>query len=168
MYKKICTLWHKFWTLKGHIIVFIFFYVIGLSLMIAIPTANNRWEKLMSYPETNYQELEDEASRIIKSNNFDTDYRLHIQNYNNVTNYLCFDLSDDSASVTATVENYKKDNQVSNIERMYESSRELFASNLLGIFGFPLLFSLLAFSILMLVFSLFMFLARILEKKLTA
>lgn len=136
--------------------------------MIAIATANNRWEKLMSYPETSYQKLEDEASRIIKSNDFDTDYRLHIQNYNNVTNYLCFDLSDDSASVTATVENYKKDNQVSNIERMYESSRELFLSNLFGTFVFTLIFSFFAFAILILVFSLFMFLAWILERKLTA
>lgn len=166
MYKKICNLWNKFWTLKGIIIVLAIFYVISLSIMIIVPGSNNSLEKLVTnYPETSYQELEDEASRIIISRNFDTDYHFHIHCYDNITNYLCFDLSNDSAKITAKVENYKKNNQVCTIERNHKSSRELFAFNLLSfLIIFPLFLALLALIILMLVFSLFKFLVWILKK----
>ena len=97
MYDKICDILRKLWSFKGCFIsFFFFFFVIFILWVVPKLMIDNGWERLTRYSEDSYKNLEKEANYMIESKDFDTDYNLHIQTYDNVTNYLCFDLSEDS------------------------------------------------------------------------
>lgn len=160
MYDKICDIWRKLWSLKGCFMSFLFFFFVIFIFWFAPKLiADNGWERLTHYSEDSYKNLEEEANYIIESKDFDTDYNLQIQTYNNFTNYLCFDLSDDSAAVTVEIENYGEPKEVIDITRDFQSASSLLWSNCLAIFVLCLAFSLFALIILLVISCLLRFLA---------
>lgn len=164
MYDKACNIWRKLWSFKGCFISFLFFFfVIFMLWFVPKFMIDNGWERLTRYSEDSYKNLEKEANYMIESKDFDTDYNLHIQTYNNVTNYLCFDLSDDSATVTAEVDNYGKPKEVINITRDFQSASSLFWSSCGAIFVLCYAFSLFALIILLAISCLLRFLAWIIH-----
>lgn len=160
MYDKICDIWRKLWSFKGCFMSFLFFFFVIFLLWFAPKlVVDNGWERLTHYPEDSYKNLEKEANYIIESKDFDTDYNLHIQTYNNFTNYLCFDLSDDSATVTVEVENYGEPKEVIDITRDFPSASSFLWSHCLAIFVLCWAFSLFALLILLVISCLLRFLA---------
>ena len=165
MYDKICDILRKFWSFKGCFISFLFFFfVIFILWVVPKLMIDNGSERLTRYSEDSYKNLEKEANYMIESKDFDTDYNLHIQTYDNVTNYLCFDLSEDSAAVTAEVDNYGEPKEVINITRNFQSASSLLWNTYLAIFALCSAFSLFALIILLAISGLLRFLAWIAYK----
>lgn len=98
--------------------LFLAIWVIVICITCAKITIQKQWEEIFTYPEEKYQELENEANRIIDNNDFKTVYHCVINEYDNESNYLSFELSKDNAYLYAYVENYGTENQQKNLERM--------------------------------------------------
>lgn len=129
---------------------------IGICIVIFVISciylvADIGYTELFYYPEEEYQLLEDEARLILEKNDLETEYELEITSYNNKTNELSFDLKTKNATVSISVNNYLKDNQVITVERGSDSQLHQIAGNIIAIVVISAMFACIIYVIVLVV-----------------
>ncbi len=118
-YLSTCT-WEDIFNIcvwKIPIIVFVVIIVIVSGKI----TIERRWVELFTYPEEEYQALENEAISMVENQTFDTEYHCNIKSMDNRSDDVSFELRSNSASIDVKVTNYKKDSQRVETERIIKN-----------------------------------------------
>lgn len=167
MYQKIKDIRNsvcdEHWFATGIISFIISFIIICCSF-----TINNWWgDFFYPYPEQEYQNLEDEAEKMILNHNFETDYRFTINDYDSESNDFEMELHGDKATIEIEVENYGESNQSYEVKRHSETQKK---ENFDGIVRVMVVTSLLAMSLYISIFifsNILLFIASVINKIIT-
>ena len=105
IYKKINNVIAKILQGKFLLVYFFVLFIIFLTIFCIKLTKDNNWEKVLTYPETSYTNLEEEAKRIAETHNFESKYKFKNIQYDYESKTLSFKLYDDSAILTVNIYN---------------------------------------------------------------
>lgn len=113
IYDKIDKVIEKIFYWKYILWYSIVFFMIFLTISCIKITRDNTWEKLLTYPEETYKDLEEEANKIAETDIFESKYKLGDIQYYDDSKTLSFKLYDESSSANLIVNiyNYKLENQ---------------------------------------------------------
>lgn len=158
MYNKIKNFSETCWKEQNMIRIAIGASIFWIVLICILITANHNWHSLFVYPEQDYHLIQAEADRIISNHDFNTTYRLTINNYSNVYHSLSFDLSNDEGTrLTATVHDYGLETEEISYKRMDKSHiSQVLKSVILLLILIPIflgVFSMYGFLIIVLIFQ---------------
>lgn len=141
MYKKVENVLEKLSKPKFVVRFLLFFFVIYFALLCINVTLGDRWKNITAYPEEDYQLLESEAWKIVKSGNFEeTNCPYEITYYNSTTHKIYFDLSYNTATVTVGVEDFRVSDSVS-VKRSCSNKTVFVFGQVLSLVIFPALFA---------------------------
>lgn len=165
MYKKIKNFAENCWENRSlfrlFLIMFLFWFVVGCILT----TNQNKWETMFTYPENDYQIVQEEANRMIKTHDFETDFELNITNYSNTNHSLSFELRGNGSSLlTVTVTNYMQENEEISYKRFTKSPTSHIFMEILAIILVIFLFALLSGLVILICISIVWFVAFVIHK----
>lgn len=165
MYKKIKNFGENCWEnrsiFRSFLIMFLIWFIVGCIIV----TKQNNWKRMFTYPESNYQVVQKEAERMIKSHNFETNFELNITSYNNISHSLTFELRGDSnTSLTVTVTNYMQENEEVSYKRLYKSPTSHIFFQLLAIFLIIVFLALLSSFVILIGISIVWCVAFVIHK----
>lgn len=140
MLEKIYNFFDKFNDIKTLFKLLSIITTIFFIILCTIISKKNMWKDFIKYPETEYLNLEEEATRIIHTKNFESEYNLVITKYDNRTNYLSMELSNNSTeSIIVNVNDFGKVDEEIILKRNRESIEENTLVNVLILFSFSLI-----------------------------
>lgn len=140
IYKKINNVIAKILQGKFLLVYFFVLFIIFLTILCFKLTKDNNWEKVLTYPETSYTNLEEEAKRIAETHNFESKYKFKNIQYDYESKTLSFKLYDDSATLTVNIYNYKLENQSVDTIRTETSKLQHIFINIFALIAFGVLF----------------------------
>lgn len=164
MYLKLKNRIEKLLEWKSLFKIGIVFFILFVFLTCAKIIVQGQLKESFSYPEENYKNLEEEATRMTQTHSFDTDYVLTINSYDNQSNNLSMDLSVNSSTLNVTVDNYNKYNQEVSIKRNIKNQTEWIFHEIGSFVFLDFLFSFLLVIVIILLANLIQFIAFLLEK----
>lgn len=145
---------------KIGIVLFILFAFLTCAKIIV----QGQLKEVFSYPDEDYKNLEEEATRMTQTHSFDTDYLLSITSYDNQSNNLSMDLSVNSSTLKITIDNYGKYDQEVSIKRNIKNQTEWIFHEIGNFVILDFLFSFLLVIVIILLANLIHFIAFLLEK----
>ncbi len=117
-------------------------------------TVNNSWKELLHYPEAEYQQLEEEAKRMLTTEDFTPQYPYEIKSYthNSKTHNLEMQLKYlyKDISITIQVKDYGRRNEVISVKREEQNTQKWYFERAVGfLLTVPFLITLVIDIILM-------------------
>lgn len=165
MYKKIKDFAENCWENRSifriFLVAFVFWFIVGC----VITTVQNDWSTIFTYPEYDYQEIKEEADRIISNRDFETSYSLQITNYSNTEHSLSFDLRGKSNTLlTVNVKNYGLENEEISYKRFTKGPTSHILKELFAIILVMVMMALLSLFAILIATTIIWFIAFVIHK----
>lgn len=165
MYKKIKNFAENCWENSSLFRLFLIMFILWFIVGCIITTKQNKWETMFTYPESDYQVVQKEAERMIKTHDFETNLELNITSYSNTTHSLSFELrGKENSCLTVTVSNYMQENEEVSYKRFSKSPTSFILMELLAILLVIVLFALLSGLVILICISIVWFVAFVIHK----
>ena len=148
MKKKLDTLLNHLLTNNNFARFLLIMTIVNCGIFFTIIAVKKNWDILDYYPEETYENLEEEASRLLNNMDFKTSYEMHIS-YDNTSNRLTLILTSGENKVTANVADFGQPNESVKIVRDMNPPNDTVIFNVFLTIAFSFFFAIFDFFVLL-------------------